>query len=45
MGIRAAGEGRDMSCLSRTFTVYERYPEQSGGAQPLEVTPLGLHQC
>ena len=45
MGIRATGEGRDLSCLSGKFTVYKRYPEQSQGSQPLEVTPLGLHQC
>ena len=44
MGIRAAGEGRDLSYLSGKFTVYKRYPEQSRGSQPLEVTPLGLNK-
>ena len=38
--------GRGGICsLSRKFTVYKRYPEQSRGTQPLEVTLLGPQQC
>ena len=38
--------GRGGICSwSRKFTVYKRYPEQSRGTQPLEVTLLGPQQC
>ena len=39
------GEGSDLSCSSRKFTVHKRYPEQRWDTQSLEMTPLSPHWC